>query len=44
MPSIRQAAALIGKSPSTVARWKTTNPELFAAVMEYAARKAQNQH
>ncbi len=37
--SIRQAAKLIGKSPSTVARWKTTNPHLFRAVMEYAIRQ-----
>ena len=37
-PSIRAAAALVGKSPSTVARWKRTNPELYRAVMEYAAK------
>ena len=38
-PSIRTAAALVGKSPSTVARWKRTNPELYRAVMEYAAKR-----
>lgn len=37
-PSIRKIAALIGKSPSTVMRWQTTNPELYKAVAEYAAK------
>ena len=39
-PSIRTAAALIGKAPSTLQRWKTTNPDLYRAVMEYAAKRA----
>jgi len=42
-PSIRRIAAVVGKSPSTVQRWQTTNPELFRAVSEYVARKQQSQ-
>lgn len=38
MTSIRKASALIGKSPTTLHRWKTTNPHLYRAVMEYAER------
>jgi len=36
MSSIREAAELIGKSPTTLHRWKTTNPHLYRAVMQYA--------
>lgn len=39
MTSIRKAAALIGKSPGTLHRWKTTNPHLYRAVIEYAKRQ-----
>lgn len=38
-PSIRTAAALIGKAPSTLQRWKRTNPELYRAAMDYAAKR-----
>jgi hypothetical protein len=38
MASIRTAAKIIGKSPGTLHRWKTTNPHLYRAVMEYVAR------
>jgi transposase len=41
--SVRKAAKLIGKDPSTVQRWKATNPELYAAVMEYAAKRQVDQ-
>ena len=36
---LRQAAKLVGKDPATLHRWKTTNPHLYRAVMEYAARQ-----
>lgn len=38
-PSLRRIAAIIGKSPSTVQRWQTTNPALYQAVAEYAQRQ-----
>lgn len=41
-PSIRKIAAIIGKSPSTVMRWQTTNPELYKAVAEYADKHYPN--
>lgn len=41
-PSIRKIAALIDKSPSTVMRWQTTNPNLYRAVAEYAAKHYAN--
>ena len=41
-PSIRKIAALIDKSPSTVMRWQTTNPNLYKAVAEYAAKHYAN--
>ncbi len=37
-PSIREAAKVIGKDPGTLHRWKTTNPHLYRAVMEYVER------
>ena len=39
MATIRQAAKLVGKDPATLHRWKTTNPHLYRAVMEYANKK-----
>jgi|AntDeeMinimDraft_6_1070357.scaffolds.fasta_scaffold02941_5 hypothetical protein len=38
-PSIRKAAKLMDKSPGTIHRWKTTNPHLYRAVMEYTGRQ-----
>jgi hypothetical protein len=42
MTPIRKAAAIIGKSPSTMHRWKTTNPELYRAVMEYVNKMQED--
>ena len=42
-PSIRAIAKLAGKDYTTVQRWQTTNPWLFAAVMEKAKREAEQQ-
>jgi len=40
-PSLRRIASIIGKSPSTVQRWQTTNPALYQAVAEYAQRQLE---
>lgn len=42
-PTLHHLAALSGKSYTTVQRWQRTNPWLFAALMEKAARDSHNQ-
>lgn len=36
--NIREAAKLVGKGEATLHRWRKSNPNLFQAVIEYAAR------
>ena len=38
MPSLKKTAELLGKSPSTLHRWRRTHPHLYRAAVEYAQR------
>lgn len=40
--NIREAAKLVGKGEATLHRWRKTNPHLFKAVIEYAAKHKEN--